>query len=269
MAGSLFRYILLLCAFLPLFLSKPVYAQVTLGDLVRVDPSPVTIANDSITFNRRTFETNYGISLTNTSTDPVSGPFYLAISDVSSGQVTLTNASDTSTEGTPVFLLDVAELAAGASISTNVIFANPNRAQFDFTRQAFAPPPPTGPPSISITSPVTGLLTRADQVEVLGTVGGGVTSVSVAGVDASLSGANFSATVPLREGSNMLTAVGRFNGMAVTSTVSVVRDTTAPTIVITSPPNGFVTTNSQLTITGEFVDAASSIVEAVDPVVRH
>jgi hypothetical protein len=64
------------------------------------------------------------------------------------------------------------------------------------------------PPSIAIAGPATGTILGTPTVTVTGTAsaGSGISSVTVNGVPASLSGASYSATVPLAPGSNSVVA---------------------------------------------------------------
>ncbi len=116
---------------------------------------------------------------------------------------------------------------------------------------------------VEITSPETGDLTRDDTVSVSGTVSLEAESVEVAGVLASLANGSFTAVgVPLVEGSNELMAVARSSGGAVGSgIVTVIRDTTAPRIVFSTPLDGSVTTAPQIVVAGDIVDLTSSAAE--------
>ncbi len=116
---------------------------------------------------------------------------------------------------------------------------------------------------IEIFTPANGLLTRESVVEVTGTVSPLAEAVSVAGVEAVVQDGTFVAEgVPLAEGGNTLTAVARNgDGALGTATVSVVRDTEPPLLTILTPPDGFVTTTSQIFVTGEYNDRVSSNTE--------
>lgn len=118
----------------------------------------------------------------------------------------------------------------------------------------------TSPIDIAITSPIEGFVTPDAQIVVAGTVGAGVTSVDVNGVSAAINGGNFSATVPLREGDNMLVAVAsKASGRTTTATVDITRDIFAPIVQINSPGDGFVSVNNSVDVTGivnDIVDGA-------------
>lgn len=118
-------------------------------------------------------------------------------------------------------------------------------------------------PEIAILSPAEGLITRESQVQVTGTAGTGVEAVSVNGVPAVLAGAQFSVTVPLREGRNMIVAVGtRASGRTGTRSVDVTRDVVAPIVRIDSPANGFVSASSTIAVTGQVNDIVTG---GIDP----
>jgi hypothetical protein len=122
----------------------------------------------------------------------------------------------------------------------------------------------TAPVGVHIDSPENGLITRDLEVTVQGTVGDGVTDVEVNGVTASLSAPGFSATVPLRQGTNMLVAVARkANGKTGTHSVDVTQDLVAPIVRIDSPRNGFVSTTDLITVTGLVNDVVNGGRDAV------
>lgn len=113
-------------------------------------------------------------------------------------------------------------------------------------------------PALAITSPAAGALIRAESVTVSGTVSDSVSpvaSVTVNGVSASVSGSTWSASVPLTEGANTLTATAANQvGLTTTVTRQVTRDTTAPAIAITSPADGLVTAAAGITVSGTVSD---------------
>lgn len=119
---------------------------------------------------------------------------------------------------------------------------------------------------INITVPTNGLVTKDAEVKVMGAVGATVVAVEVNGVSASLSGNSFSATVPLREGTNMLVASGTsVSGKTGTDTVDVTRDLIAPIVHVNSPQDGFVSVNDKITVTGLVNDVVNG---GVNPQVR-
>ncbi len=124
--------------------------------------------------------------------------------------------------------------------------------------------------SLVIESPVQGELTQASAVEVSGTVSPEADSVSVNDIEAILQDGVFVvADVPLHEGGNTLTAIARSEGSGIgTATVTVVRDTAAPRVVIAAPRAGLVTTSPQIAVTGEYVDPLSSNADVAPPVVK-
>lgn len=124
---------------------------------------------------------------------------------------------------------------------------------------------------VTITAPAAGLLTGLDRIDVEGTIasgpaGAGADQVSVAGIQAAISGNTFTAfDVPLVEGNNLISAVAStMDGGVGTASIAVIRDTTAPRVVIQTPPDGFVSASPQIVIAGEVADSASSSVRAED-----
>ena len=113
---------------------------------------------------------------------------------------------------------------------------------------------------LAILSPSAGFLTTEDVIDVSGTVSPEAETVTIHGVAGVISGDTFTVDgVELHEGTNTLTAIAQTAGGGIGSaTVAVVRDTTAPRVVINSPPDGFVTTSSQVLVTGDYIESASS-----------
>lgn len=114
------------------------------------------------------------------------------------------------------------------------------------------------PPQVFITSPANGLLTKATTVQVAGTVSNGpVSSVTVNGQPASVSGNAFNATVALVEGANPINVVAtKSAGQQGTASISVTRDTIAPVININAPQAGAVLGTTPAIVTGTVTDAS-------------
>lgn len=111
------------------------------------------------------------------------------------------------------------------------------------------------PVEINIISPEDGFITKEEIIEVVGSVGTSVTAVRVNDVEAALSGSTFTANVPLREGTNMLVAVGtKTSSKTGTDSVDVTRDIFAPVVRITTPSNGFVSPNDKIAVAGQVND---------------
>ncbi len=135
-------------------------------------------------------------------------------------------------------------------------FANRGSASVEFAVDSV-------PLEISVTAPEDGAVTRDVEVVVSGTVGLGVAAVEVNGVPAPLSFGAFSATVPLRQGTNTLVALAtKTNGRTGTATVQVVRDEIAPIVRIDSPRDGFVAPNPAVAVTGLVNDLVHGGAEA-------
>jgi len=114
------------------------------------------------------------------------------------------------------------------------------------------------PVSLSVTSPADGFITTASSIAVSGTAGPGVTTVKVNDVNAPITNGSFSATVPLREGKNMLVAVGtKDSGKTGTSSVDITRDIVAPIVKIDSPRDGFNSVEDRIAVTGLVNDIVS------------
>ena len=129
----------------------------------------------------------------------------------------------------------------------------------------------TTKPTVTISSPSDGSSTTEASITVSGNASdpgspsSGVAHVKVNGVDASLNGGNWSlANVSLAfVGDNPITAIATdaAGNHSTPFTINVTRqnprDTTAPVISISSPDNGFTTSNGTITVSGTAVDDGS------------
>jgi hypothetical protein len=130
---------------------------------------------------------------------------------------------------TPSFIADVVgEYTAQLVVNDGKVDSTP-----DTVKITAAAEPPL---AIAITAPANGYLTNAVLIPVTGTVDSKANAVTINGVLATITGATFSANVPVKEGSNTVTAVARTTaGKVGTASVTVLRDTTPPNVVIESP----------------------------------
>src|SRR5881296_110098 len=113
------------------------------------------------------------------------------------------------------------------------------------------------PPAITITQPVNNFITRLAQVAVSGSVQDETaTTVAVNGVPASMSGPSFSATVALSaEGNNVIHVVATdAAGHSTDSTRTVIHDTQPPVLTLTSPSDGLITRQTNVTVSGTVTD---------------
>ncbi len=112
-------------------------------------------------------------------------------------------------------------------------------------------------PVLSITSPLNGTVFRTQPITVEGTIDIPSAQVTVNGVPAAVNGGRFIAqNVPIiRDGMNTITAIGTAPGGNTGQTsVMVILDTMAPTIVIDSPSNGSVTPDNTTSVSGMVSD---------------
>lgn len=115
------------------------HANVTLTDLTRVDSSAVSVTSEYGGYNRRTGQFLYNVTVTNTSADTFTGPVYLAIDSITPTLVTVANADETSTEGTPTFVIPADSFTPGQTLSKGVLFNNSSRVRFSFTTTVYIP----------------------------------------------------------------------------------------------------------------------------------
>ncbi len=119
-------------------------------------------------------------------------------------------------------------------------------------------------PKLTITSPAPQFLFTTNSTTVTGTVDDPGARITVNGVQATVSGTTFSADqVTLREGNNLLNATGiNAGGAAGTASVSVILDTTPPTVRIDSPSDNAVLTSPEIYVTGLVNDVVTGTVNA-------
>ena len=104
---------------------------------------------------------------------------------------------------------------------------------------------------VTITAPADGAYINTSPIAVTGSVGDPGAAVVINGIQASLTGNTFHASVPLREGPNTVTAVAsNTNGTTSTGSILVTLDTMPPHVSIYTPTNNYVTTDARVTVTG-------------------
>ena len=90
-----------------------------------------------------------------------------------------------------------------------------------------------------------------------------MTSLLVNDMAAIIEDEDFSVTIPVREGKNMLIAVAtKENGRTGTNTVDITRDNIAPVVRIDSPRNGFVSVTETIAVTGLVNDVVNGATNA-------
>jgi hypothetical protein len=120
---------------------------------------------------------------------------------------------------------------------------------------------PQTPLAITITTPENNHLTNATQVHIQGTVDSRTTSIKIDDVVATLTGTTFTANVPIKEGNNTLTGIARTAaGKVGTASVTVLRDTTPPNVVVESPTAGQIVTTPTIAVVGTVNDIVTGTV---------
>jgi hypothetical protein len=188
---------------------------------VNVLRSPLTVALSSPAEDAVLSSTSVAVSGTTSTELPVQVQVNGVPATVSNGQFT---AQLTLAEGAQTITAAATD-AAGRTASTP-----PHAVTVD-----------TSDPGITITSPTAGLVTNAPQVHVTGTVTDSTAvGVAVNGVNAPVSNGQFAADVPTGvDGTLAIAAIATdAAGHAVTRSVNIVVDRTAPTLQITAPAAG-------------------------------
>jgi len=116
------------------------------------------------------------------------------------------------------------------------------------------------PLTLSVTSPTDGVITQGSTVTVAGSVtGSSPLTVKVNQTAVPVSGGSFSTTVALTEGSSTITVVATDGtGQQTQKTLTVTRDSVAPSIAVTAPTNGSVLASGTPAIAVTYSDPSPS-----------
>jgi hypothetical protein len=110
-------------------------------------------------------------------------------------------------------------------------------------------------PVVTIEAPETGSAFAAGPIAVSGSLDDPFATLALNGQVVPVSGGQWSATVALEEGNNVITAVATDQvGNIGTATIEAVLDTRAPVVTIDSPPDGFVTNEAIIDVAGMIND---------------
>jgi hypothetical protein len=113
----------------------------------------------------------------------------------------------------------------------------------------------TPPPAVTITTPTNLGFLNISPTTVTGTVSDATAAVVINSITAPVANGVFTASVPLAEGPNILTATATSaSGSAGSASITVTLDTTPPHVTITSPTDQFVTTDSSISVAGNVND---------------
>ena len=110
-------------------------------------------------------------------------------------------------------------------------------------------------PVVAIAAPETGSAFAASPIAVSGSLDDPFATLALNGEAVAVSGGQWSASVDLEEGNNVITAVATDQvGNIGTATIEAVLDTRAPVVTIDSPPDGFVTNQTVIDVAGMIND---------------
>ena len=105
--------------------------------------------------------------------------------------------------------------------------------------------------AVKLTQPLNFAFVNLSPIIVAGTTSDPDATVKINSIPAPKSGKSFQASIPLQEGTNTITAVAtNSNGTTTTTSLQVTLDTTPPKVTVTSPADGYKTTESSVTVTG-------------------
>ena len=161
-------------------------------------------------------------------------------------------------------------LAAGShQIAAEIadLEGNATTARLDF--DLVLDPPEPGPPTVEIQAPTPDLPTNATSRVVTGIFTGDAVTLDVNGVPATLVGEVFTATVPLAEGANAVTATVTNDLGTARDMIVLVVDTTPPALTLEAPGDDFVTSDSTVEVRGTVADDGAVVLLEVagEPVV--
>jgi hypothetical protein len=110
-------------------------------------------------------------------------------------------------------------------------------------------------PTVKFNSPVNLGYLNLSPTTVTGTVSDPAATLTINSISVPNTNGTFSASIPLAEGPNILTATATSTGGGVGSaSITVTLDTTPPHVSITSPPDQFVTSDASIAVAGSIND---------------
>ncbi len=245
-------------------------ATIDLDTVDRADGTKISILLSRPVTDRVTRNSKVRATLTNISAGTIVGPIHVVIDQLSPTSAIVIGAGDISTTGKSIYTIPSTELAPGGVATVDMEFANIGRNVLVIGAQVYIQPPAQAPPPapvVTIQSPLDGALFDAGPITVTGSLDREAT-VSVNGVEATVTDLAFSVSVPLSEGSNAITATATNAGGEGQDAINVILDTTPPTISIGSPANLAVLNSTTLTVTGPVSGADSVTVNGVSAAIN-
>ncbi|MGH9765330.1 MAG: beta strand repeat-containing protein, partial [Blastocatellia bacterium] len=209
------------------------------------DTTPPTVTITSPADGSQTIDST--ITVTGTAIDP--GPVSTGVASV-----TVNGVNAVYDGGSHIFTAANIALVNGDNplsiqASDNAQPPNVSTTQIHVTRRTLSPP------TLTISNPVVGATLNATSITVAGSVTAGASDVAVDvtvnGAAATVAGGQYTATVSLNSGPNTITVVATDSfGQKAQSSVSVVSETTAPTVALGTVPASVQAGNSyQITAT--------------------
>ena len=218
-------------------------------DLLALDP-----AGNRTTASLHFTYTPFTLSITS----PLNGDMISTDRTTVSGSFSGANAATVSVNGVTASINGTSFSAANVPVAPgyNLLVARGTRtADGKVATQSITV---TGPATLSIDSPADNATLNATTTIVSGTVLGMSTpAITVNGVAASLSGNDYSATVPLAYGSNALTAIASEGNQTLTKAVTVTR---RAALSVVSPANGATLVTDTATVTGKTLGMSTPLV---------
>lgn len=167
------------------------------------------------------------------------------------------NGDPVANDGNYTLVTTFTEFAAGnIPLRASATFSNAVNHALSPVAYLTVQPAENPPPTVAFITPVNLSYLNLSPTTVTGSVSDPTATVVVNAINAPVDNTGkFSATVPLTEGPNILTATAKSqNGTAGTASITVTLDTTPPHVTITSPTDQFVTTASSISVAGNVND---------------
>ncbi len=245
-------------------------ANAAVGDGTWQDiTNTVSINRSNPLRSRRSPDAKVSVSVKNSSSSDLTGPFRLVVSNLTSNSaVSISNATGITEAGDPYFDLTayVAESFINGTTSdvVQIKVAGGGKSIFAFTplieqwQKAAAVEL-----SVKITSPETLGTVGASPIAVQGTISDPEAALTLNGVAIEHTNGSFSANVALQEGHNTILArVVSTEGKETTDSISVALDTTPPFITIESPVDGSTVKLASIAVSGLVNDIVRGTVSA-------
>jgi hypothetical protein len=227
----------------------------------------ISVTYGRLVFNRRTGFLQTTAALRNISPDPITGPIFLRISQISAPGMIVANATDSDPSGNAILISVTPSLPPLGTVFIPVMFGGPFTTRASWVSDVYAGLKPTPPAPGELEPPILDpshtRMTSDTTVEIGGTADGAIAvEYTGPGGDGTVSVAadgSFTATVPL--GSNRVNLIfftaKDATTTSATTTTAVTQDSQPPEIHIDFPLNDAELTVTKIDVAGRVSDLLS------------